>query len=301
MGRNPGIDREIAQIAARQHGNVTRKQLLAVGLDDDGIRWRVRAGRLQRLHRAVYAVGRPPTTGLERAGAAVLACGDRAALSHSSAMALWGFWKRWDQPFEVSVAGDRRANGIHVHRVAGLLQRDVRIEQGIRVTSPARTFLDTAPQMQARSLTRAVNDARRTGFLTVPALADVVARFPYHPGTPLLRPHAATTHNPTRSGFEDDFLQFCRRYGLPAPKLNAIVAGREVDAYFEAERLAVELDGWGFHSDRLAFESDRERDAAFLALGIATLRITWERFHADPPREAARLHSILEIRLGVAA
>src|SRR5438309_2012866 len=98
MGDIPRISRQIAQIAARQHGNVTRPQLLAIGLGDDAISYRVKTDRLHRVHRGVYAVGRPPAQPIERAAAAVLACGPRAALSHGSAMTLWGFWKRWDEP-----------------------------------------------------------------------------------------------------------------------------------------------------------------------------------------------------------
>jgi hypothetical protein len=296
VGENFGIDEGIAQIATGQQRNITRMQLLAVGLKDVAINYRVKAGRLHRVFNGVYAVGCPPTTPLEKAAAAVLACGDRAALSHGSAMTLWGFWKRWDEPFEVSVTADRRPKGIKVHRVAGLLRRDVRTEQGIRVTSPARTLLDMAPRIPAKSLTRFVNDGRRSGLITLEAVADVVHRFPLHPGAPRLRRHVDTKQNPTRSGFEDDFLPFCERFGLPTPRVNMMLHGFEVDAYFEAEKLIVELDGWDFHNDRGAFEDDRERDATMLMHGIVTIRITKRRLEADPEREAARLHAILEDR-----
>jgi hypothetical protein len=296
MGEKPNMVVEIAQIARRQHGNVTRRQLLAIGMAATTIDWHVRHGRLFRVHRGVYSVGRPPTTSLEKASAAVLACGERAALGFGSALTLWGFWKRWDEPFEVVVAGDRRPAAIRTHRRAGLLRRDVRVEQGIRVTSPAVALLDMAPVIPAKSLTRHINDGRRREILTVKDLADVVERFPTHPGAPHLRPHAATTHNPTRSGFEDDFLPFCRRYNLPPPQINLPLHGYEVDAYFEDAKLIVECDGRDFHNDRQAFEDDRERDVTMLALGIATIRITWERLHQHPEREAGRLHGILDRR-----
>jgi very-short-patch-repair endonuclease len=75
--------------------------------------------------------------------------------------------------------------------------------------------------------------------------------------------------------------------------MNAIVAGYEVDALFAAERVIVELDSWEFHKDRGSFESDRERDAATLAVGHVTVRITWERMTAA---EADRLRAILDAR-----
>jgi hypothetical protein len=216
-------------------------------------------------------------------------------------MTLWGFWSRWDYPLEVIVAGDRRPKGIKTHRAAGLLRRDVRVRHGIRVTSPARTLLDCAPRMKPKPLTRAVNDARRSGLLTLEDLADVVERFPLHPGAPLLGPHAGAEHNPTRSTFEDDFLPFCKRFGLPTPQLNVTVAGYEVDAFFPDEKVIVELDGWEFHSNKGAFEDDRERDAATLAVGCVTIRITHKRLQRQAAREAARLHAILEARRRQAA
>ncbi|HZU60685.1 MAG TPA: type IV toxin-antitoxin system AbiEi family antitoxin domain-containing protein [Solirubrobacteraceae bacterium] len=296
MGRNFAIDEEIAHIAAGQHGNVTRAQLRHLGLADVAIHHRVTLGRLHRVHRGVYAVGRPPSTPLERAAAAVLACGPRAALSHGSAMALWGFWQRWDEPFEVMLAVDRRPQGIRTHRCSTLLRRDVTTREGIRVTSAARTALDMAPRLRARSLTRLINDARRTRILTLEALADVAGRNPTHPGALLLKAHASNPHNPTRSGGEDDFLKFCARYGLPTPLINTIVHGYEVDAYFPEARLVVELDGWPYHSSRQSFEDDRERDATMLMHQVATIRITYDRFYADPDREASRLQTILEPR-----
>jgi very-short-patch-repair endonuclease len=296
VGRNSDIDRVIAQIAGGQHGNVTRAQLLAVGWDDDTIRWRVRQGRVYRVFRGVYAVGRPPSTPLERAAAAVLACGERAALGFGSGLTLHGFWKRWDQPFEVVVAGDRRPPAIRIHRMTGLLRRDIAVVRGIKVTSPALTLLHCAARMRPRSVTRAVNDWRRAELITLADLADVTARFPLQPGAPLLRPHAGATQNPTRSELEDDLLRFCERFGLPEPRLNHMLHGYEVDAYFEAERLIVECDGWKFHNDRQAFEDDRERDAVMLEHGVATVRLTKRRLRSRPEREAARLHAILGSR-----
>jgi hypothetical protein len=152
-----------------------------------------------------------------------------------------------------------------------------------------------ASALPPKSLTRTINDGRRSDLLTLEDLADVVRRFPLHPGAALLAPHTQTTQNPTRSGFEDDFLPFCARFGLPEPKLNVQIAGAfEVDAYFEDERLIIELDGWDFHNDRQAFEDDRERDATMLELGIATVRITKRRLLERPKREAARLRAIME-------
>lgn len=296
MGRKGSIGHQIAQIAAGQHGNITRQQLIGLGLGRDAVKYRVRTGRLFRVHRGVYAVGRRPVLPLERAAAAVLACGPRSVLSHGSAMTLWGFWKHWDEPFDVMLAADRRPRGIRIHRCSKLRQRDITRHHGIRVTSVPRTILDVAPRLKGRRLPRLINDVRRARLLTLDDLAAIVAHNPTHPGARLLRPHLDNPQNPTRSDGEDDFPAFCRRHGLPTPIMNAIVHGVEVDAYFPAERLIVELDGWPYHRDRVTFESDRDRDATMLSHGIPTVRITYDRFEHEPEREATRLHTILRQR-----
>jgi predicted transcriptional regulator of viral defense system len=89
-GSSRAVDMAIAAIAAKQNGNITRRQLHGLGLSNSAIANRVATGRLHRVFRGVYAVGRRAITPQERAAAAVLACGPGAALSHSSAMALWG-------------------------------------------------------------------------------------------------------------------------------------------------------------------------------------------------------------------
>ena len=294
------VDALIARLAARQHGNVTQLQLRDLGVTRNGIAHRVKLGRLHRVHRGVYAVGRPPRTALERASAAVLACGPGAVLSHRCALALWGLTPRWPARFAVIVQGDRRPTGIAVHR-ARLAPADVRRHHGISVTSPARTLLDCAPQLTDGALRRAFNDARRALGLRPGELARVVQCNPNYPGAGRLKALVGGRGGPTRSQWEDEFPAFCRRFGLPEPVMSTIVAGLEVDALFPEEKLIVELDSWGYHSDRAAFERDRERDATTLAAGHVTIRITWERMHARAAQEAARLHKILRQRRARAA
>ena len=81
-------------MAAEQHGVVTRAQLLGLGLTSDAIDHRLRKGRLHRVHRGVYAVGRPQLTRHGVLLAAVLSCGPGAALSHAAAAELWGIRRR---------------------------------------------------------------------------------------------------------------------------------------------------------------------------------------------------------------
>jgi hypothetical protein len=129
-------------------------------------------------------VGRPAKYPLERAAAAVLACGPGTVLSHGSALSLWALAKSWTFPLHVTIpTGDRRPKGLTVHRSHTLARKDVRPELGIWATNPARTILDCAPDLTPKQLTRLVNRARR-GLVTLEALAELTARNPRHPGTP---------------------------------------------------------------------------------------------------------------------
>lgn len=282
-------------MAGRQRGYVKRRQLLALGEHRRAIDHRIKLGRLIPDYAGVYAVGHLSKDPLDRAFGAVLACGDRAVLSHASAATLWGVYRHWREPFHVTAPTGHVHPRIKVHR-ARLHPRDRTRQLGIPVTSPARTLLDNARNLTEKALTRAVNDLLRSGYLNRSDLVELLIRCPRHPGARLLRPFAESGRGATRSGFEDAFQAFTRRYGLPDALVNTMLHGFEVDAYFPAERVVVELDGWDFHSSRYSFKRDREQDAALLALGIVTVRITWERLIYAPEREARRLLKILEGR-----
>jgi hypothetical protein len=295
-GSSLGVDAAIGELGSKHHGNVTRGQLLELGLTDGGIGYRIRIGRLHQVYRGVYAVGRRPVTPHEWASAAVLACGPGTALSHGSAMTLWGYWKRWDRPFEVTVPGDRRTKGIVVHRSVTLARRDLTIHLGIGVTSPARTVFDISPRLEDKPLKRAVNNALHSEWCSESQLAELVNRLAHLRQAQRIAPLIGLEGTPTRSGWEDEFPAFCRDHGLPAPVMGAVVQGFIVDALFPAERVIVELDSWEFHKGAFAFQTDRERDAETLARGFVTVRITWQRIHEAPHREADRLRAILAQR-----
>lgn len=287
-------DRLIAKLAETQQGNVTRQQLLELGLTRAAIKYRVRTGRLYPVYPGVYAVGRPPKTALEEASAALLACGPDAALSHGTGMSLWGFWERpWPRTINVTLLrGDRRHKGIKIHRPQGLIYKDRRKHHGLWVTSPARTLLDIAPTLTARALSRAVNDARLSKHLKLPALQATIRRFPNHPGARLLLPHAYTTDNPTKSPAEDDLGTWLAEHGFPKPQRNVMLAGHERDVTYEQYKLIVEMDTVSYHLDPESFRRDRIRDADALEAGYNTVRLTPERL---TDTEAARLKRIMGI------
>jgi very-short-patch-repair endonuclease len=287
----------LAALAGRQYGHVTLAQLRALGFSRGAIEHMCRTGRLIRVHQGVYAVGHRRLDPPARIAAAVLAGGPNALASHSSAAFLWGMVKRWKGPVDVCGPRTRRPTGIRTHTCTALTPRDIRTHLGIRLTSPARTLLDITPGMTDAQLARAAREARLNRYLRLPDLRELLTRQPRHPGATRLKGLAATTTGPTRSDFEDLFLEFVRRFNLPIPLVNTKVAGYEVDILFGAEKVVIELDSYEFHRDRRSFMRDREKGAALAAEGFLTVYETWDRIiGAGADREAARLHKTLAQR-----
>jgi hypothetical protein len=278
-----------SRIADRQYGHVTRQQLLELGVPSQTVvRW-IANGRLTPVHAGVYAVGHAQHSAPAKAMAAVLACGDRAVLSHDSAAALWGI-RRWPQVPEVTCALERRRPNIRTHRTETLSTRDVRRHHNIRVTSPSRTILDIQTRLTDPQLTRAINELRLHEHLKATELARLLSR------STRIANLVDPTQNPTRSGKEDDFVRFCRDHGLPIPRTNVMLFGHERDAVFEPEKVIVEIDTWATHKSHQSFRSDRKRDALAAEHGYLTIRVIAEVLAGHPRGEADSLRKTLANR-----
>lgn len=271
----------IVDIACRQYGVVTRAQLLALGLRDDGIDGRVAAGGLRRLHRGVYGIGPvlPPRAPLI---AAVFACGPRAVLSHSSAGAVFEVTEpspeaRIDVTLPVPL--DRRHAGIQLHRVARLADDERTERDGIPVTTPLRTLADLASVLTERDLERAIARAERAGLVRAADLDRLPDRYAGRRGSATLRAVLGRAHGPqlTRSEAEVRFLALIRRAKLPAPRANVALDGYEIDFLWPDHKLAVEVDGFRFHDSRASFERDRRRSADLASNGIQVIPLTWRQ------------------------
>ena len=267
-------DRAIVRIAARQHGLVTTAQLEAAGVDRRAVARRVARGWLVRRHRGVYQV-RPVAARYGREMAAVLAIGEDAVLSHQSAAAIWGFRAAYDGDVHVTVErrGRRSRPGIRVHQTLSL---NAVVHNGLPVTTPARTLKDLARHVTRDELERAEEQAHILGLV----IADGDERFPEF----------------TRSENERRLKALCKAAGLPLPLMNARVEGWEVDAYWPAHKLVVEVDGWRYHRTRRRFESDRRKDAALTTAGYRVVRITARRLRHEPLAVSAQFGALLSVR-----
>jgi very-short-patch-repair endonuclease len=322
-------DRAVGALARRQYGVVARWQLLEVGVTGRQIKLRLRSGRLHEVHRGVYLVGHtvPPAYAPEMS--ALLACGwdttlgreiPAAVLSHRSAAVIWDLLpagrsrhrRRERSPRGpgrppphpatthvcVTVPPERNATRPRIDiRRAVLDRRDVRGRARLVLTSPPRTILDLAAELEPEDLEWTVAEASYRRLVSERELSDQLRRNPGKRGVPGLRRILDLPPRPsrTRSPAERRMLRLLRRAGMTGYETNARIHGYEVDVLWRAQRFAVEIDGYDGHSGRVAFERDRLKIATLKARGVDVLPVTPRNLREDPEGVLTRLLAALEL------
>jgi very-short-patch-repair endonuclease len=291
------------ELASRQHGVVTRAQLLGLGLTRRAIEHRLRNGRLHRLPqqkhrwRGIYLVGRPDLTRRGVWMAAVLAAGPGALLSHRSAAALWAIRTHPNQAeIEVTVPPTgRRPPGLRVHRRGSIGGADRVVHQGIPVTAPVRTLIDLGTCLTAPELETAVNEADKLDLVDPETLRTALDSRPRRPGAAgLRRVLDRRTFVLTDSELERRFLPLVRRARLLRPLTGVRVNGFKVDFYWPELGLVVETDGLRYHRTPAQQAMDRERDQAHTAAGLTPLRFTYAQVAFEPIRVVATLTAVAD-------
>jgi len=174
------------------------------------------------------------------------------------------------------------------------------VVDGIPVTSVFRTIFDLAAVLDLRGLERAFHEAEVRGLTDRVSLPVLLERYPGRRGTRNLRAILGSEEPVaiTRNDFEEAFLALVEAYGLPRPRMNADLALRgrffEIDALWEEQRVALELDSRGVHGTKKRFETDRQRDRILVAEGWRTMRVTWRQLQEEPAAIAADLRFTLD-------
>ncbi len=279
------------RLAARQHGVVSRSQLLDLGFSRDAIGHRIAVGRLHPLWRGVYAVGRPQVARHGEWLAAVLACGDDAVLSHASAAALWRIGREGGRiELSVPVSTVRRRAGLVAHRRCWPEPLPVTRFEGVPVTDVAQTILDLALRLTRRQVERMVDEADKRELIDPETLRRRLGERAGRPGSAALgRIIDRLTFTLTESELERRFLPLAARAGLPAPETGRRVTGFRVDFYWPGLGLVVETDGLRYHRTPAQQARDRVRDQRHAAAGLTPLRFT----HAQVAFEPRRVQSVL--------
>lgn len=306
-------ERAVAALARSQYGAFNRAQAEACGWSRQAIRRRVREGHWKEPLAAVYQLASVASCHPQEVLVACLWAGPLAAASHRTAAGLWGFYENRAQTIDVITARKiaRPPLGIQVHRTAPLTAADVTTMGALSVTKPERTLMALAGVVSVSELELSIDDALRKRLITLAGLRSQLETLGCRGrnGTANMRRLLEARpdgYGPTDSRLEDAFLRLLRKHGVLLPqrqreiRRKSQLIGRIDFVYVEA-RIAIELDGYGFHSDRTAFQRDRARNNQLALEGYLPLRYTWDDIHKRPLRVIEELSEALSTRAPVAA
>lgn len=247
---------------------------------------RISAYRLRTTHRAVYRNVYLPKdaalTALTRARAAWLWSDGAAILTGMSAAAVYGTkWLDPAGPAEINRGNRRAPTGIVVHSY-GLSPRDVRVVDGMRLTTPERTVFDIGrvlPGGRAIPILDAVVNATNVKIDDVIALAD---QKPGAPGVRRLRSTLELVDGGAESPPESRLRLLLIRSGLPPPETQIEFCDEVGHAFIRVDmgwrqwKVAVEYDGVQHWSDRRQRSWDIDRIAILEGLGWVVVRVSAE-------------------------
>jgi very-short-patch-repair endonuclease len=292
--RQPGW-KQVFALVAEQHGVITRRQLLDLGLPAHGIVHRLKRRRLHQVHLGVYAVGRPELTKDGQWTAALLACGPGTFLSHACASEFWDVSDAAAE-IEISVWPPRTISrpGITVHRRYVMDPTEIRVERGIAVTDPIRTLIDLAPTTSEDDLEALLGRADRMNLVDPESVRERLDRASGRGVGRLRRVLDRRTLTLTDTQLERRFIPIARRAGLPQPLTQQWVNGYRVDFHWPDLGLVVETDGLRYHRTAAQQTIDVRRDQAHTAAGLTPLRFSHAQVAYDLGHVEATLRRTAE-------
>lgn len=302
----------MAALARSQHGALSRTQALACGWGPHAIRRKVREGHWNEPLPAVFCLVGVASCHLQAVMVACLWAGPVSAASHRTAAGLWGFYENRAQLIDVMTARkiDRPPSQIQVHRTAPLRASDVTTIEAVPVTKPERTLMALAGVVGVSELEFSIDDALRKRLISLEGLRSQLEILGCRGrnGTANMRrllEDRPDGYRSTDSRLEDVFLRLLREHGLLLPQRQRQVRRRShligrIDFVYVEARIAIELDGYGFHSDRAAFQRDRSRNNQLALEGYLPLRYTWDDIHKRPLQVVEELSEALAARAPMA-
>lgn len=290
-------------MARQQAGAFTRSQARDSGLSDDQIDRRLATGRWTPLFPqaplGVFIEAATPPTRHTRVWGCLLVAGPRAALGDETAAWLWGWCE--DPPLvRLVLPPEVRRRVPHPGRArrAPLPQGNVVRCHGFPATSQPRTIADC---LRFLPRGRAADILDRSQQRRGPSLLSIAAALPVRgPGSAQARSLLAAADG-TRFEAERRCARLLRKAGFTGWAANHPVRlGSEqfvLDFAFAGLKVAVEVDGFAYHSNVDRFQRDRRRQNALVRAGWIVLRFTWHDIVERPDAVVAEIHAVIASRL----
>lgn len=304
-------ERRLLQLAATQGAHLSRAQAHGLGVDDDGIKWRLRTGDLRSSLPGVYRFAALPPMPDEALWIAYLAVGDEAVVSHECAAARRGF-RSVPQGLLVLTAGrgtHHRIPGATVHQLLDVLPHHVEVLDGFRITTVPRTIVDCAAVVSQVRLDRLVEQAITEKRCTTNEIGGVVREIARR-GKPGMAKtgRALAKFGPGKAVGDSELERLLLRAlldrGNPMPTPQFAHPGRHpgkgrVDFAYPEAKLILEADGRTWHQRIADLVRDRQRDNEAARAGWLTMRFMWEELTNDPDDVAAAVRETLAHRLAM--
>jgi hypothetical protein len=266
------------RIARRQAGVLSRDQLTVVGLTRRQVERLVDRGVLVRAGRSVLRVAGAPSH--EHTAMWVATLATRGVLIGSSAAALWGLISRPPTQVWIAIPTNRRVvapSGVRVRRT-NLSTTEVTERFGLPVTDRPRSALDHIAVCSVAEATVFADRALSQGWIMVGDLERRLAS--KAPGNLVVRRVLHTMLVGAEAESERRMHRLLLSAGITGwvPNYSIRSGGRvvaRIDIAFPDLRIAIEVDGFAYHSDRERFQQDRSRQNLLVGLGWTVLRFTW--------------------------
>jgi hypothetical protein len=298
------VNGALARLVRAGHGVVTRRAALR---EVPAHVWAhaIRAGTLVSLFPGVAVSPTLVNDPAVRRRAALACAGGGAALSHTSALAVWGLPAAGGDEVHVMTSPGRRLRvpGIVAHRRTGFVAEppQVVIRDGVPVTRLERSLVDAWPSAtgdaQRAPLLHAVGERMTTAERVTEALTLAPQLLGLDALRTLLRKIVAGCRSELELwGYDEVFVG----PGMPEFQWQVRVQleSRSIvlDVYDPETRTNFELDGAAYHASPRDRERDLRRDAALAALGIMVVRFSHYRLVHEPERVRQEILAILAAR-----
>ena len=292
------VEARVLERMRQQHGLITRRQALAVGMTDKQIWGRVRAGHWVRVARGVYRHAVFPETPPSRLLAGCMAW--NALASHRAAAALQGIDGYKLDRVELLVPWERKPvvrNAI-LHRTTQMDLTKPVIRNGIPCTWVGRTVLDLATVVNRKRLIHTIDAVLRDGLTRASDLYAVLVSHSRQGRTGCVALREALDE---RCGDDPVPLSAWSRMvadllveeGLDRPVMEHRIYNptgelvAQVDLAYPHHRVAIELDSKRWHLNSDSFEADPRRRNALTVIGWTVLAFTWSDYVDRPSQLCA--------------
>jgi hypothetical protein len=225
----------LTRLANGKKGLVTREELLAAGLSEGQVDWRVQSGLLIPDYDGIYRLGHRAPNLESSYLAAVLACGEGALLSGRAAAHLYGLIRRRPPQPEVTTTNKREPPGVLVHRKRVIHPRDATEYRGIPVTTVPRTVADAAGGSTPADLALLFHEARIRYGVKPEYVEAVLARSRIR-GAAKLRRVIWGDERVLLSELERGFIALLQSHELPLPQTNIPQGAHWVDCWWPEYR-----------------------------------------------------------------